>query len=486
MTRIEKYIKKKGGILSGELADYLVRTHGISEVTARQRIHRLKSPIHKLTGLFADNQSFIYHAENYQNVKYFEDLIQSFEIHAKRCFTIVNAIDYHHGIIPKDELANYSMSPINKVKGHMQFSSLIEKLRNYNIIIEHDGENYGLNLFASKTGEPNLRHFKAIQFTKTLVIQQFEIWSKNIGLTSFKKGKSNNVVGGFQFAFTSPTYIDGLSQYINKTKKPGCLVADILIGNETNEETITFFLSKISAIKASNPSLRIFPVLLLDGISVKGLNKLKSAGVLIASIKEIYGRDYSDLLKNLINTVTNAGAILKTNPEKYIELMSKLTKLIDGKTNNLRGDLFELAVGYYYSKFCQSLDIGKRVPVDDGYRTREIDVLAIYENEIRIIECKGYNYPIEDDYMEEYLAEKVSDIRKWLKKTHPEKRHQFEIWSTGGFTDEASDRFLTIKERTRKYDLNYYNAQDILEKAGELKSGKFKEILKDYYLKEIV
>ncbi|NJS16950.1 MAG: hypothetical protein HC787_09135 [Nostocaceae cyanobacterium CSU_2_110] len=137
-------------------------------------------------------------------------------------------------------------------------------------------------------------------------------------------------------------------------------------------------MQKINAIRASNPSTKLFPVLILDGVEVTALNKLKSR-CLIATIREIFGESYNELLKNLINTITNAGVILRKDPESYLALMAQLTKLINGKTNNLRGDLFELAVGYYYGKQCQSLDIGKKVRMDDDIKVREIDVLANYE-----------------------------------------------------------------------------------------------------------
>jgi len=485
VTYIEKYIKSKGGILSGDLARYIQKKQGITNEAARKRVQRLSSPIHKIAGLFSDKKVFVYHSDNFQNPDYFRDLVESFKTDGKRCYSIINAIKYHHGLVPIDELANYSISPVNSIKGHMKFSSVIELLKKHNLIRETNIGEYGLNIFVAEQLSLNVRHIKGIQISKRLVIQQFEIWSKNIGLVSFKKGKNNNIVGGFQFAFTAPTYIDGLVGYANKIKKPGFLVTDILIGNITDENTVSFFLRKVAAVKASNPSLKLFPVLIVDGISSEGLNQLKSKGVLVASIKELFGRDYSELLKNLINTVTNAGAILKTEPEKYLQMMDKLTKLIDGKTNNLRGDLFELAVGFYFSKYSQSLDIGKRVPVTDSNRTREIDVIARNENEICIVECKGYNYPVDIDYIEIYLSEKIKEIRGWLAITHSDKRHRFEIWSTGGYTKEALVLLKETKDKVRKFDFDYLDQNDIKERANKLNSEKFKEILRDYYLKEI-
>ncbi|WP_271781998.1 hypothetical protein [Aquimarina algiphila] len=486
MTKLERYIKKKGGVLSGDLARYIVRNQGVSNDAARKRIQRLTSPIHKLTGLFSDKKAFIYHADNYQNSEYFDDLVGAFKSDGKRCYSIINAIKYHHGLIPVDELPNYSISPVRLISGHMKFSSLIEKLKQHNLIRETREGKYGLNLFVAEQAAPNFRHIKGIEISKKLILQHFETWSKNLGLVSFKKGKNNHIVGGFQFAFTAPTYIDGLIGYTSKQKKPGFLVADILIGNVTDEDSISFFIRKLAAIKASNPTLRLFPVLLVDGISVKALNQLKSNGVLVASIKELYGKDYSDLIKNLINTVTNAGAILKSEPEKYLSLMSKLTKLIDGKTNNLRGDLFELAVGFYFSKYSQSINIGKRVPVLDSIRSREIDVLAINENEICVIECKGYNYPVDIDYIEVYLSEKIKEIRGWVSSRYPEKKQRFEIWSTGGFTKEALKVLKETKLKVRKFDFDYLSQKEIKDRANRLNSDKFKEILRDYFLKEIV
>lgn len=486
MTNLVKHIENKGGMLSGQLAEYIVSTQKLTETTARKRIERLQSPIHKLKGLFADNQSFIYHSDNFNSQEYFECLEEAFEKSAKRCYAVIVAINYSHGIISKIDLPNFTFSPKSKIKGHLLYSTLIEKLKQTKVLVDYDEEHYTLNSFLLKDAEPNFRHYKSIQFVKDLVINQFANWSKNIGLCSFKTGETNKEVGGFQFAFASPSYINGLVQYKDNSPKPGFVVADILIGNSTTGKQIDFFLQKINAIRASNPSIKLFPVLILDGVEVTALNKLKKTGVLIATIREIFGESYNELLKNLINTITNAGVILKKDPESYLALMAQLTKLINGKTNNLRGDLFELAVGYYYGKQCQSLDIGKKVRIDNDIKVREIDVLANYENEIRVVECKGYNYPIDKEYVEKYLSDKIPAVRKWLDRFYPNKKQVFEIWSTGGFDIEATELLTKAKNNTKKYDIDFLDKTQILERASQLHSTKFTEILKDYYLKEIV
>ncbi|UKI18491.1 MAG: hypothetical protein L6V80_03100 [Bacteroidales bacterium] len=93
-----------------------------------------------------------------------------------------------------------------------------------------------------------------------------------------------------------------------------------------------------------------------------------------------------------MNLMENAGAILKTNPEQYLSLLANIEKLAIGKTNNLKGDLFEMTVGYYHGQICQSLEIGKNVYYEQEHR--EIDVFALYQNKVVVAECKGYNKKI--------------------------------------------------------------------------------------------
>ncbi len=205
MTSLEKYIKDQGPMLSGQVAKMLVESQGISESAARKRIERLTSPIHKLRGLFSEKQSFLYHQDDYNNQLYFENLATAFEIAGKRYAAIIKAIDYHHGIILKNDLANYGISPVVNLKGHLKFSTLIEKLLKIGVITNYDDNHYELNSYLSSKTEINFRHYKAIEFSKNLLSGNFNAWCRNIGLVSYKKGDFNSLVSGFQFAYTAPS-----------------------------------------------------------------------------------------------------------------------------------------------------------------------------------------------------------------------------------------------------------------------------------------
>ncbi|MBS1593989.1 MAG: hypothetical protein JST90_06670 [Bacteroidetes bacterium] len=483
MTSIEQYIKDQGGILSGDLEKYLVQRDGIASPTARKRIERLKSPVHKISGLFSESQSFIYHSDNYRKEAFYENFKNALSVAGKRHFAILIALNFHQGLIKKEDLGNYTFSPVTKLKGHQSLSTIVGNLLKNNIISDYDQDHYQLNPYLIDGLGADIKAYKAIEFSKDLVLNQFNVWSRNIGIGSFNKGKFNSEVGGFQFAYSAPSYITGFVQYKGGNPKPGFLVADVLIGNKVDLLQVDFFVQKINAIKASNISLRLFPVLIVHGVELEALNLLKKTGIVVGTIKEIFGENYDELLRSLINTIKNAGEILRTKPEEYIQLMIGLTKLVDGQTNNLRGDLFELAVGYYHGQFCKFLEIGKKIKVESDFKEYDADVFAIYENELHIAECKGYNYPIDDRYIIKYLNEKLPTFRNWvLASSYKEKALIFEIWRTGGFTAEAQQ--LLEKVNTSKYRVEFYDKERILKKAKELKSPKFTTILRDYYFKK--
>lgn len=181
--------------------------------------------------------------------------------------------------------------------------------------------------------------------------------------------------------------------------------------------------------------------------------------------------------------VTNAGTILKTNPDAYLQLLLQLNKLVDGKTNNLRGDLFELAVGYYYSNLCQSLDIGKKINFQGNYK--EVDVYATFQDMFIICECKAYKTSIDLKIVENWLSTKVSFIYKAIREYNSDKEIVFEFWSTSGFTEDAIQFLQDKQSNLKKYKIEFYSEKEILNKARKSKANKIVEIMREYFSIEV-
>ncbi|GAA4321433.1 hypothetical protein GCM10023115_48970 [Pontixanthobacter gangjinensis] len=475
-----KLLEKQGPKLSSELIKIITRKDKISNDAARKRLQRLSAPITKIKGLFSDNQAFYHLQSQYKKPIFYEGLYRAFEIAGRKYYALLLAIEYHSGYIKENELASYSFSPIRKLKGHKKFENLIDELVELGVLLKQDDY---IKINPQLAERDNFNHHKAIETAKNFVLIQFSDWARKIGLTSYNTATFHSQFGLFSWSFVSPSYVSTLTNYKNKKINPGFIVADVLVGNKPNKENVNFFIQKIEILKQIKGLPQFLGFLIVDDIDLETLNRLKDKGIIVGFVDKLFGDEYKELLQSLITTVTNAGAILKTNPEAYLDLITKLNKLVEGKTNNLKGDLFELAVGYYHSNFCQSLDIGKLI--NHLGELREIDVFAVYADKIVIAECKGYKSKIDRDQLEEWLSKKVSVIRKWLidQNYYSNRTLIFEYWSSGGYTKEAID---FIKTKTfRKFKVVFIDQKELIKKSKEIPSKKFKEILDQYYIPEI-
>lgn len=420
--------------------------------------------------------------EQYVQDEYYQGLRTAFKNGGKRVFAIIKALERHHGYIHKSQLAVYTFSPVSDLKGHKRIDTLILNLKTMGVLHE-DGDFYVINSRLSMV-EPAFHISKAISMAERFVLEQFLEWSKKIGLASFNTGTTFSDFGKFSWGFTSPSYSVGLTTYSSKSElTPGFIVADALLGKEVTDEEIDFFLQKISILQQMKGIRRFLPVLIIDYATNDALDKLKKKGVLIGFVSQLFGKGYSDLLKNLINIVANAGAILKANPEGFLQLMTNIDRLVQGKTNNLRGDLFELAVGFYHSRLGSSIDIG-RIINHEGV-VKEYDVFAVYPNEIYVAECKGIKRAADVEEVETWISIKVPLIRRWIAQqpSLTNKTLICEFWSTGGFHPDTHGK-IEASKKTPKYKMSFFDEKMIMKKGKEPNMPRFTEVLNQYFVKE--
>ncbi len=282
-----------------------------------------------------------------------------------------------------------------------------------------------------------------------LTIAHFHEWGRNIGLFSYDSADFHSELSSYQFAMVAPSYINSLvSKSKNGKNIPAFVVADILLNRDIDKDDIEFFIKKLENVSMRNTTARIIPFLLIGTHSQAVYSVLKSKGIIVGNIDELFGDKYSESVYGILNLIENAGAILKTNPDQYLKLIESIEKLSTGKTYNLKGDLFEMAVGYYRGQLCKTLEISKTVSHDNEFR--EIDVYAVYQDKVVFAECKGYNSKIDDEFVEKWLSKKIPVIRNWALSCESlcDKQIVFEIWSTGGFTDDATKRLSATHQKT--------------------------------------
>jgi hypothetical protein len=482
VTYIEKYIKHRFGELSGELIEHICQTEGITNEAARKRVERLKSPLHKVKGIFSDNQSFVYHSQFYNTPSYFEKLEEAIAKSSKQTDIILNALRYNGGAISKLDLPNFSSNPVANIRGHVTLSTLIPRLLNIGIIQEYGDDYFILHPSLLSSVNVNFPRIKALEVSRKILLHQFSEWSRNLGLTSYNTGKFNGAVGGFQFGFTSPSYISGFVTWKDGKPNPGFLVCDVLLGKSVSIENVEFFTRKTDSIQSANKSTKLMPVVVINNSDNEALDFLKRKGVIVAQVKSLFGEEYTELLEELIEVITNAGAVMAKEPDKFISLMNKITKLVDGKTLNLKGDLFEFAVAYYFSKNSNYIEVGVPFHIEQSGKTWDADVISYNQQEIKIIECKGYSSPLGEEYVSRYLREIIPDIKKKIAEKHPKKRIIFELWCTGGYTEGAIELLEAAKDSTKKYGIDFLDKERVIQTARSLDDNKFKKILEDYFI----
>lgn len=477
MTTIENILKKRGPMLSNALAQALEKSKRITYNTASQRVARDKK-ILKIKGYFSSNLSLCYLPVHIENGILFDALNRAMYENGKKYWYTLNALKLHGGIINQRFLECYTNYPVIALKGHLPFKKVMQKFVASDILNFND-EYYILSPKLIKTNVNSIT-YRTIEVIKENIIADFNSLTKNIGLISFHTGEKFAEFGKFRWAFKGVSNITGLMQ----KEKPGFILADILIGTSINEKDVLFFIEKLKHIQSFKNASKTIPFLIVDDLSKEALIILKHHGIAIGFINELFGQKYADTLKELVAVLNNAGASLKSNPEKYLDLIKELKKYNEGLANNIRGALFEFVVGHIHSTDSNnSIDLGREI-LEDNAR-HEIDVLANYPDKIVLAECKAKRSKVDLKTVDKWLGKKIPAFKSWIEKqeTWRKKRIEFEFWSTGGFTDDAIAELDYIISSATKYKVSYFNAEDIRNKALSMKNKKLKEALDDFFIK---
>ncbi len=484
MKGIQRILKKHGPMLSGRLGEILADEEGIGLEAARQRLCRMRPPVRKITLGYKNNQSFVYLQEHFNSDRYWNALKISLKNSSKAYYALLNSCFFHSGFAKKSQLAAYGFSPVKKLKGHILYSSIIKGLLENNLISEFDDEILEINdkLFMQK----NYNQFKAIEIAKTYVIQNFHDRVRNLNFVSFNAGKclgEHAEFGKFQWGFTSPSYLNGLKGWRGGKPLPGFIVADILIGRKVDTIDPEFFFQKIDILQQQTNTRPFIPFLICDNVEERTFKRLKSHGIAIGRVSELFGTSYAKALQLLINTIANATSIVNTNPDQFVELCEKISTL-DDKFKNMKGDLFEFVVGYFYSRDHIPLEIGKVIRESETRKTKEIDVFVKGSNVLRIVECKAYKSTMDATEVKEWLTVNIPVIRKWILSQDDYKKKDlvFELWSTSGFEKEALKLLNKHTKSLKRYDIKYFDGSAIAKKFKSTKDKKIYDLLMHYFI----
>lgn len=476
MTTIENILINKGPQMSSDLARALEKIEKIPYNTASQRVRRNKD-IKKIKGFFKSNQSLCYLSIHKDGGVLFDALSKALYEYGRKYWYCINAIKLHGGRVSRDYLECYTNYPIEALRGHIPFNEVMRKFVEEEVLIFNDNSYLFSPRFLQES--TNVIASRTIETIKDQILSSFHSLTKNIGLISYETGEKFAEFGKFRWGFKGVSAISGLIE----NGKNGFLLADVIFGRNIYLNDVKFFIEKLKHIQSFKNASRIMPFLIVDDLHPEALQYLKKHGIVVGFIKELFGQKYAETIRGLITILNNAGASLKDDPNKYLDLITQLKKYNEGLINNVRGTLFEFMVGHIHSIDCNIINLGREI-VENNSR-HEMDVCAVYSKKVVISECKAVKSKIGLDIVEKWLKVKIPAFYKWVKKQETLKNMyiEFEFWSTSGFTTEALNSLIKASESVRKYNISFYQSSEIREKALEMEDKKLKEALDNFFLK---
>ncbi len=477
MTEIENILKTNGPMMSGKLAGLLANKNKIPFNTASQKITRDNS-FKKLKGFYSSGQSFCYSDKHSTEPDFFEKLLFSMEEFGRKYWYCLNAINMTGGIINRRFLECYTNYPILPLKSHVPFTEVLQRFVTNRILI-FSGDFYLLPP-GFKTSQVNFLQYSTIEMVKDDILNNFNSLTKNIGLISYNTGELFSEFGKLRWGFKGVCPIKGLKTNGNF----GFVVADILFGQSIYKKDVRFFIDKVATVQNFKNASRIIPILLVDDLERDALTSLKQNGIVVGFIRELFGQKYADTLRDLVTVLNNAGASLKSEPEKYLDLINELKKYNTGLANNIKGTLFEFVIGHIHSvNSNSSIELGREVFENNS--RHDIDVLAVYPDKVVFAECKAIKGQVKKDQVEKWATEDIPAFRKWANNQDAwrNKKLEFEYWATNGYEEDAGDILKKISTTSTHIKVSYFLGEDLRKKALEMKNKKLKEAIDNYFLK---
>jgi hypothetical protein len=494
MNVVESILLEDGPCLSSELARKLA-ARGLSAEVARQRISRAGPSVLRLKGLvFPRNARFVFHEKQEYTEAYWKALARDIKAASPAYGPALAALQVRDGVVPLPQFAIISGSPIRQL-GQVSSDTVLERLEAVRIVerIELEGIGPVVALRADGyLGQPDLQGLRARLVVEKMLLLALRDWARRLGVASYDRieirgeGDRLPTFGTFHWDLCGPSYMVPLvRRQKDAPPKPGFLVADALAGGVINEAAIAAFIRKFTLSSYLKKLPPFLPVLVADGFTQEAFNLGRSQGLMMATPKNLFGRDVAIGLATLLETLSRAAAIAVAKPEVIGQLFDKLGS-IEGADRNLRGSLFELVVGHVVqARHGGSIDINHLVRLDRF--SGEIDVRRVLAGDVWIYECKGYqpDHLIDVDEIEVWLTQKIPGLYLATKAENRFNNSEvhFEFWTSGGFTPAAVARLEQAKAATRRYSIGWKSGAEVRAELARLSSSGMAAMFDQHFLK---
>ena len=482
---IKELLKKNGPMLSSSIKEKMFNA-GFSDEAARQKISRAGKQVKTLHGnLLPRRTSFLYLEGHENTTEFFENLFAALKETNSIHYGAIAALAARGGKTSLEKFKVLSGAPSMRKK-QKNFDLLVRELIQSKLAFKKDEG--GVEVIELNTSLPsgifNNDKTEVLEVLEELIAAAMIDWLKKNGLGSYNKLKRTGEFNSYHWDITVPSYVFPFCTKKEQVK-PGFIVVDILPQYDIQTEHIKYFIKKFESSRSQYKSGTFFPILIGNGFVPDAFNLGKKSGFLITTPGNLFGESVGALISDLKNTLENMSAAATQKSEDEISKMIRSVAKLEGKSNNIRGHLFELVAGHIVSKaFSGSTDIGKKIQDRNGDKA-QIDVFFLEGSKaIRIFECKGNNAnQVIDLPTIEQWERKIKIIRNWLddNNEYRSRKQCFEFWTTSSFKPEAIAYLDKIKASVKKYTVDYKASNGVLAMAKNENLNSIHAILLEHY-----
>lgn len=466
MDSIETFLEDHGPALSSTVAKHLVDTYGMTPAQARQRVSRAKH-VRRLAGIaFPHRSKFLYQDRQFGSPRYWDNLAEALISSGSAYGYAINALRQREGMVPERHFAIVCGAPLRQKK-HLAPETIFQRMSEAGILkrvtLPSIGECISL---AMKDAEYswNETEFRARLITEEILMSAVRDWLKKLGIASYHQVNTREdedlpQVATFAWDMTAPSYLGHMVKKMQDGQvKPGFVACDVYLGHEVTEAGASPFVRKcvtLRSLQKVGPCMQIF---VANKFSAAAFGLLKRHGIIPATPRSLFGEEVADGLVQL-RSILSSAAESTVDPERFEALFSKLGK-IEGAAIQLRGTLFEYLTAELFRQSARDVKMNYIFKPSGGKDTAEADVVAVYNDEIRVIECKGYSPrgTVSIDLFKRWLQINVPRCHKAISE-HPDWRNRpvhFEFWCSGKLSEEALELFQSAKHKVKpsRYSLH--------------------------------
>lgn len=498
MSSLESILKKKGPCLSSDLVKILVEEDRVSNEAARKRVSRLGVNIHRLEGLpFPRNAKFIYLKKDFRSPFFWQALFAAFKETNSAYWFAISAIEEREGIIPYDHFLIACGSPIRQKK-HLPPQTIVERLVRHEVFFVKEVEGIGKCIVLTKYEDDLsylLTKLKSRLIVEKIIILAVSNWVKNMGFVSYNLLKTRlddqlPVVSTLAWDLAGQSYLYPLveSQRGSDNQiKSGFFACDILLNRKVSVDGVQPFLRKCQTLRGLTNVGKCVQMFVANDYHVDAFRNAKEAGVLPATIENLFGKDIAKGLKNLLRTLEEAAKSVILEPEKFSLLFDSLSR-IEGIAGNLRGALFE----YFSASVAQRIFPTRSIKLNQIFKLKTGDsaesdlVIELHNDEVIFIECKGHISSVTVDHkeVERWLHIRVPRIRKYALE-HPEwcqRKLTFSLWTSGKFMEDSIKLLQKAQSSTSKYNIVFQDGEELLKIIREFNDKEMTNTFRKCFL----